>query len=538
MSDIRNSAPTALPAGAGRRAARALRSASPSPRTLLAAGLVLALSGCMLGPDYARPDSLAPERYANAESTAVAPVSGEAGATAPAYDTAAPDPEALARFWREFQDPVLEGLIDRALAANRDLRVAEARLAEARAARREALTVLFPTVTASGSRQRSSLTPVEAPGAPPDALRSDYYEAGFDANWEISLFGRNVRGVAAQRAFAEAAQAQVWGAQVSVTAELARQYFELRGLQRRLSIATRNAETQRESLAIVQARLDSGTGNDFDRALAEAQYQTTLATIPQLETAIARAIYRIGTLTGEPPAAHAALLEAAWEAPPLPEVRPIGSPEDMLRRRPDVIAAERNLAGRTHLIGYRMADLFPKITFSGRVGYAAEELGDLGQSGTRGWRFGPSISWAAFDIPRVLQQVRAEQARTDGALAEYEQAVLLALEDAEGALNGYGRNAAERDHRERAARAAADAVKLARLRFDAGYSDFQAVLEAERSLLQTEDALAQSQVQAATALIGVYKALGGGWTAGADDDEVHGIAAPQTVTEKTAAGKG
>lgn len=497
------------------------------------AALALALSGCVLGPDYARPESLASESYVNAEPGAVASQSADVSGTVPAFDTAAPDPQILARFWREFQDPVLEGLIDRALAANRDLRVAEARLAEARAARREALTVLFPTVTAGGSRQRSSLAPAEAPGAPPEARESDYYEAGFDANWEISLFGRNVRGVAAQRAFAEAAQAQVWGAQVAVTAELARQYFELRGLQRRLQISLRNAETQRESLGIVQARLDSGSGSDFDRALAEAQYQTTLATIPQLETAIARATYRIGTLTGEPPAAHAALLGAPWEAPPLPEVRLIGSPESMLRRRPDVIAAERNLAGRTHLIGYRMADLFPKITFSGRIGYAAEDLGDLGQSGTRTWRFGPSISWAAFDIPRVLQQVRAEQARTDGALAEYEQAVLLALEDAEGALNGYGRNAAERDHRERAARAAADAVKLARLRFDAGYSDFQAVLEAERSLLQTEDALALSQVQAATALIGVYKALGGGWVSREDDDAVHGIAAPQAAADGT-----
>ena len=507
-------------------------------RTLPLAALALALSGCVIGPEYARPDSLAPGQYANAESTAVAPAAGEASAAEPAFDVASPDPDTLARFWREFQDPVLEGLIDRALAANRDLRVAEARLAEARAARREALTVLFPTVTADASRQRSSLAAAETPGAPPEARERDYYEAGFDANWEISLFGRNVRGVAAQRAFAEAAQAQVWGAQVAVTAELARQYFELRGLQRRLQIAMRNAETQRESLGIVQARLDSGSGSDFDRALAEAQYQTTLANIPQLETAIARATYRIGTLTGEPPAAHAALLGAVWEAPPLPEVRLIGKPEDMLRRRPDVIAAERNLAGRTHLIGYRMADLFPKITFSGRIGYAAEELGDLGQSGTRGWRFGPSISWAAFDIPRVLQQVRAEEARTDGALAEYEQAVLLALEDAEGALNGYGRNAAERDHRERAARAAADAVKLARLRFDAGYSDFQAVLEAERSLLQTEDALAQSQVQAATALIGVYKALGGGWVSRADDDTVHGIAAPQAAVEHTSADGG
>ena len=505
-------------------------------RVALAATLAAALSGCVLGPDYARPGSMAPERFANADALAAETATTDATTETAAPGLAAPDQAALdqanlARFWRQFRDPVLEGLIDRALAANHDLRVAEARLAEARAARREAFTVLFPTVTAGGSRQRSELAPAEAPGAPEEARRSDYYEAGFDANWEISLFGRNVRGVAAQRAFAESAQANAWGAQVAVTAELARQYFELRGLQRRLQIARRNADAQRESLQIVTARVDNGRGSDLDRAFAETQYQTTLAGIPQLETAIARATYRIGTLTGEPPTAHAALLDAPWEAPPLPEVPPTGSPEDMLRRRPDVIAAERNLAGRTHLIGYRMADLFPKITFSGRIGYAAEQLGDLGQAGTRTWRFGPSISWAAFDIPRVLQQVRAEQARTDGALAEYERSVLLALEDAEGALNAYGRNAAERDHRARAAGAAAEAVKLARLRFDAGYSDYQTVLEAERTLLQTEDALAQAQAQAATSLIAVYKALGGGWVSQSGDDEVHGIAAPQVARD-------
>jgi multidrug efflux system outer membrane protein len=468
-------------------------------RTATVAALAIALSGCLLGPDYARPQQPLPERFANADAVPADAALAES------------DAAALARFWRGFNDPLLDDLIAQALDANRDLRVAEARLEEARIARRSAYIDLFPVVTASGSRQRSALSPAEAPGAPPEARRSDYYEAGFDASWEVSLFGRNRRGIAAQRAFADAAEARAWGAQVAVTAELARQYFELRGVQRRLEVARGNAEAQRESLRIVAARLEGGIGDELDRARAEAQYQTTLAGIPQLETAEARAIYRIGVLTGQLPAEHEARLRAPYQAPPLPEVQPIGRPEDLLRRRPDIVAAQRDLAGRTELIGYRMTELFPRITFTGRVGYAAEQLSDLGQSGTRSWRFGPGITWAAFDIPRVLQSVKTEEARTAAALAEYEQAVLMALEDVEGSLKAYGRNAAEREHRERAAQAAADAVKLARLRFDAGYSDFETVLDAERAQLQAEDQLALARVETATSLVAVYKALGGGW---------------------------
>ncbi len=416
-------------------------------------------------------------------------------------------------------------MIEEALEANHDLRIAQARLDEARASRRSAYLDLFPTVTASGSRQRSSLAAPEVPGAPPDARSSDYYEAGFDATWEVSLFGRSLRGIASQTAFADAAQAQVWGTQVAITAEIARQYFELRGLQQRLDVARRNADAQRQSLAITRARVDNGIGNDLDRARAEAQYESTLAQIPQLETAAARAIYRIGVLTGQPPATHEARLSAPYEAPPLPDVQPVGRPEDLLRRRPDIVAAERTLAARTNLIGYRMTDLFPRITFNGRIGYAAEQLGDLGRSGTRSWRFGPSISWAAFDIPRVLQEVNAEKARTEGALAEYQQSVLEALEDAEGSLNAYGRNAAERDHRERAAKASADAVRLARMRYDAGISDFETVLDTERALLQNEDLMTQSRVQAATSLIAVYKALGGGWVG--DETKAASVEAPE-----------
>ena len=472
-------------------------------RSLAGAVLAVALSGCMLGPDYVRPESPLPPDFANVPEASAQSL---ADASVDAVDTAA-----LARFWERFDDPVLTALIEEGLKANHDLRIAQARLDEARASRRGAFIDQFPTVTASGSRQRSALAPPETQGAPPDARRSDYYEAGFDASWEISLFGRNVRGIASETAFADAARARVWGAQVAVTAEIARQYFELRGLQQRLDVARRNADALRQSLAITRARVDNGIGNDLDRARAEAQYESTLAQIPQLETATARAMYRIGVLTGQPPAAHENKLSAAYEAAPLPEVQPVGQPEDLLRRRPDIIAAERNLAGRTNLIGYRMTDLFPRITFSGRVGYAAEQLGDLGSSGTRSWRFGPGITWAAFDIPRVLQEVNAEKARTEGALAEYQQTVLEALEDAEGALNAYGRNAAERDHHERAAKASADAVKLARMRYDAGISDFETVLDTERTLLQSEDSLVQARVQAATSLVAVYKALGGGW---------------------------
>jgi len=462
-------------------------------RTLSVLALAAAISGCMLGPDYVRPTSDLPAAFENAAGTA------------PTQDAV------LAEYWTVFGDATLDGLVRDAIAANHDLRIARARLEETRASRRASLFELWPIITSSVSRQRSHIAAAEANGAPSNELNSDYYEAGFDASWETSLFGRGHRGVRSQNAVLAGAQAQYWGSQVAITAEVARQYFEYRGLQERLQVATRNVDNQAESFKITSARLEAGRGTELDRSRAEAQLEINRANIPRLQTALTRARYRIAVLTGRNPQAELAIPDRDEALVALPDIQPNGDPAELLQRRPDIAVAERNLAAQTELIGYRKAELFPRIFFGGNAGFASESFGDLGESSSRTWRFAPSITWSAFDIGRVLATVKVQRHRAEAALAQYEQAVLTALEDADGALAEYRNAASTREHLALAARASADAARVARLRFDAGLTDFAIVLDAEAQQLQAEDQLAQAHTQSATALIAAFKALGGGW---------------------------
>jgi multidrug efflux system outer membrane protein len=322
-------------------------------------------------------------------------------------------------FFGLFFTPVFYVVIRKfdALAANHDLRIAQARLGETRASRRAALSDLFPVVTATGKRDRSKRSPEEMPGAPADQLRGDFYDVGFDASWEVSLFGRGMRGVQAQNAFRDAAIANLWGTQVAVTAEVARNYFELRGLQARRDVVLKNADGQKAALDIARASVDAGRSSELDLQRAIAQYESTLATVPRIDTAITRTSYRIAVLTGRTPQALEERLAAVEALPALPDLVPVGTPADLLRRRPDILAAERELAGRSAMIGYRLAELFPRVFFLGGVGTAATGSGDLGDSGTGRWSFAPQLQWAAFDLPRVLANVGVERARHEAAIA-------------------------------------------------------------------------------------------------------------------------
>lgn len=470
-------------------------------RAMRAIGVLVlsaAISGCLLGPDYVRPESQLPAAFEHAAAEGVSRT------------------ELLAEYWTVFGDETLNALVRDAIAANLDLRIARAKLAETRASRRASLFDLWPVVTSKLARQRSSMASAEAQGAPSDELSSDYYEVGFDASWEASLFGRGTRGVRSQKAVVAGAEAQHWGTQVAITAEVARQYFEYRGLQARLLVARRNVDNQAESLKITSARLEAGRGTELDRARAQAQLEINRANIPRLETALTRARYRVAVLTGRNPQTKGLIPDRADPLADLPDIQPSGDPADLLRRRPDIIVAERNLATQTELIGYRKAELFPRIFFAGTAGFASESLDDLGDSGTKTWRFAPSITWSAFDIGRVLANVKAQRHRTEAALAEYEKAVLSALEDADGALAEYRNTATTREHLVLAADASADAARLARLRFDAGITDLSVVLDVEAQQLQAEDQLAQAHTQSATALIAAFKALGGGWVKHSD----------------------
>ncbi|HKE96086.1 MAG TPA: TolC family protein [Povalibacter sp.] len=459
------------------------------------AGAVLTaslLAACAVGPDYHEPKVATPDQFVSAEGVQ------SSGA------------EVERDFWISFHDETLNGLIEEALHANHDIRIAMTHLREARAIHGEARLDFAPTVTASGSRVETRLSERQQPFPGIDRDQS-YYDASFDAFWELDLFGRVRRNYEAQSALVQAAEAGLYDTQVSVTAETARNYFELRGSQQRLEVARRNAENQAESLRITQARLDAGRGTQLDVSRAQAQLSSTLATIPDLEAAVTRSILRLGVLTGHEPDSLLSRLNATQALPALPETYSIGTPESLLRRRPDIRVAERQLAAATAAIGVAVGDLFPRISFVGRWGYDAVSSGDLGHAGTESFSFGPSIQWAAFDLGRVRQHIHQREAAADGALAQYQKAVLQALEETDASLTDYAKARVKQQHLQSSATASADAARLARARFDSGVADFLTVLDAERTMLEAEDQLAKSQTQTATALLAMYKALGGGF---------------------------
>jgi multidrug efflux system outer membrane protein len=451
------------------------------------------LTGCAVGPNYRRPDTPLDTHFANA---------GEPGFA---------ESDAVEQYWTSFADPVLDALVADALAHNKDLSAAEANLRAARAIRRLTGFDQFPTVTLAASYTHQLDSQLQLPGVDQHDREFDAAQAGFDGLWELDLFGRVRRNVEAARADVGAAAATLQDARVSVIAEVARDYFILRGLQDQLALTRRNADNQFSSLKLTRTRLEAGRGNELDTSRAEAQWQTTLASIPSLEATIATTSYRLSVLTGRQPTTLSANLSSMAPMPPLPPLNAIGTPEQLLRRRPDVRVAERRLAGATARVGVAVGDLFPKVTLVGQVGYFAPTFGDFGQSEARFFSVGPSISWAAFDIGRVRARIGSAKAQTDAALAVYEGAVLGALEDTEGALISYGRAQSRRDALQVAAAASDKASDLARRRFEGGLIDFLEVLDAERTALSAELLLSQSRTDAATSLIAVYKALGAGW---------------------------
>ena len=458
-----------------------------------AAAAMTFLGGCAVGPNYHQPDTPQDAHFANA---------GEPGFA---------ETEAVEHYWTGFDDPMMTALINDALAHNLDLSAAEANLRAARAARRLAGFDQYPTVTLAASYTHNLDSQEQLPGVDMHDREFDAAQAGFDGLWELDLFGRVRRNVEAARGDLGAAAATLQDARVSVIAEVARDYFILRGLQDQLALTQRNAENQFNTFKLTRNRLEAGRGNELDTSRAEAQWQTTLSTIPTLQASIATTCYRLSVLTGRPPTALSAGLAALAPMPALPPLNPIGTPEQLLRRRPDVRVAERRLAAATARVGVAVGDLFPKVTLVGDVGYFAPTFGDFGQSAARSFSVGPSISWAAFDLGRVQARISSAKAQTDAALAAYEGAVLGALEDTEGALISYGRAQVRREALRVAAAASDKAADLARKRFEGGLIDFLEVLDAERTALSAELLLSQSRTDAATSLVAVYKALGAGW---------------------------
>jgi multidrug efflux system outer membrane protein len=454
----------------------------------------LVLAACAVGPDYRAPDTTVGERF-----DAEALVTG----TGPG--------EIEREWWRQFGDPLLDELVDTAAKHNRDVAAATARLREARALRRERWFDFLPSINGTASYSDTRQSALGTPGTTVADRNYELYDAGLDAGWEIDLFGRVRRANESARAAAQATAAARDQVVLSVIAEVALNYFELRGAQSQLLVARDNAANQSRALELVNSRLEAGRGTALDTARATAQVETTLAAVPPLEAAVDRAIRRIGVLTGAQPGALVDKLAAARDLPALPTTLALGSPEALLRRRPDIRNAERQLAAATASIGVQVADLFPRLTLNASLGLTAPTFSQLDDAGNDRRSFGPALTWGLLDFGHVQQRIRGARARTDEALANYEQTVLLALEETENALSDFARERRRLAHLTRAAQASREAADLAGQRFEGGVSDFLTALDAYRTSLDAEDQLAISRTRVSTALVTLYKAFGGGW---------------------------
>ncbi len=465
----------------------------------LAAFAALCLAGCMVGPDFQRPGVEMPPAYVGRVPQPIPP---------PVDPVAA----SLASWWGLFDDPVLATLVERALRSNLDVKVAETRVRQARAAVQGAQSFLWPAVDSSASVRRS-----RTPG--PVGNRGNVgtlYQAGFDAGWELDLFGGVRRSV-------EAAEADLAGAEevrrdvlVSLAAEVAQTYIDLRAFQDRVAIARRNLETQTRSAGITRQRFQAGFVSGLDVANAEAQAATTAAAIPLLESAAQQSVYRLSILLGLNPADLLPELSVPGPIPLQPPAVPPGLPSELLQRRPDIRLAEARAHAATARIGAAEAELFPRFTIGGSAGVTSSVLGSIGP-GDRFWSIGPTVSWNVFDAGRTRATIEQREAIADETLLAYRQTVLSALQEVESALVASAKEQQRRDELVRAVAGNRRALDLSMRLYTQGQTDFLNVLEAQRALTLTEDALANSTGTVLTELVALYKALGGGWEDGGDN---------------------
>ncbi len=468
---------------------------------LLSLLLFFLLTACATGPDYTGPPKLenaASDKFAR---ETIAPVTSA---------------EPIANWWSQLNDAILTDIVSKAFVHNRDLIAAQANLRASRAILRENRQGYLPTGGVSGSYQRQGVSEelfsTQQAGVP--IADTDFFEAGFDAAWELDIFGRISRSVEADRAEAGANEAARDDLMVSIAAEVASSYVQLRGSQKRLAVATRNARNQENSFQLTETLLRGGRGTRLDVERARAQLETTLASIPPLEAQIDVSIHRLGILTGDGPTGLESVLRPEGAFPQIPEILAVGDPSGLLRRRPDIRRAERELAAATARIGIETADLFPTVSIVGSGGLQSNDIGNLVQGSAFAFSLGPQLVWNLLDWGRIRARIAQADARADASAARYEQTVLLALEETENALSRYGNELRRGRRLDKATVSAKEAARLARLRFRYGVDDFLEVLDSERVTLENEDRLVVSEIETATQLIAIYKALGGGWQNG------------------------
>jgi outer membrane protein, multidrug efflux system len=473
----------------------------PGPLALASAALLAA--GCSVGPNYQKPNFPAPASWNEALINGV--------------DARAAD---LSEWWTTFNDPLLNSLVQRAVRSNLDLRLAEARIREARAARAVTASGQWPRVDVSGSysRNRSSENAVGSRGqgavAVPRAgaeLEQNFYNSGFDAVWEIDVFGGVRRSVEAADATLDASVEDRRDTLVTLLGDVARNYIDVRGLQKRILVARANLKGQQDTLDLTRVRFQAGLASDLDVAQAEGQLNSTAAEIPTLESLLKEASHRLDVLLGSPPGALWDELAKESPIPALPPEVLVGLPSELLRRRPDIRRAERQLAAATAQIGVATAELFPKFSLVGAGGLQSISASDWFSGPSRFWSIGPTVRWPIFDAGRIRADIAVRNAQQEQALTNYEKTILTAFEEVENALVSYAREQARNRSLREAVAANRRAVEMSNELYVRGLVDFLNVLENQRSLFASESDLAQSEARMTTNLVALYKALGGGW---------------------------
>lgn len=469
----------------------------------LALAVACAFTGCApVGPDYNAPDPGVTDAFVTADAQA-----------APLQETQSIN----ADWWAQLNDPLLTQLITDAATANQRIHIAVANVRAARANRRIAGSRLLPSIGsgASYTRLRASENGQVNLGALADAgvanLETDLYQAGLDASWEIDIFGGARRQAQAADAQIQAAQAARRQVIVSVIAETALNYVERAGLQQRLRITKNNIKTQQKTFSLVRNKRRLGLATELDEQRAAAQLHATQANLPSLRAAIQAAGYRLAVLTNRQPGELDARLSDAAPMPAAGDAVPVGLPSDLLRRRPDVSLAERQLAAAVANVGVAKADLYPRFFLTGAAGFESTSFTDWFSASSAQFSIGPSIRWPIFQGGAIRARVQGAQAQVDAAQARFRQAVLTAVEEVETALVRYAQSALARRDLHKAAAASQQALELAQALYDRGLTDFLTVLDGQREQQQIDDQLAQADTRVAVNLILIYKALGGGW---------------------------
>ena len=458
------------------------------------------LGGCtVVGPDYTEPQINAQNNWFSSERAEAV------------IDKTVP---VKIDWWQVFNDSLLSNIIEQAAQNNLDIKIAEANVHKARALRKGKGAEYYPSIESSADVLRESLSEngrLPAGSIPGIESNRTVYEAGFDASWELDFFGGTYRSVEAADARLGSAIESRRDIMLSILAEVTRNYIELRGTQRRIAITKKNIELQKTTVQIVKQRYDIGDTNEFELVRTEAQLRLTEASLPNLTADLRESAYRLAVLIGQEPQV---LLETLLETKPLPappDIVPVGLRSDILRRRPDIRQAERELAAETAEIGMVTAKLFPSFALTGSAGLESLSFGDLFQSSSAVWALGPLIRWPIFQGGAIRSQIEVEKAEAKAAAIAYEKAVLTALADAETALVRYGQEIETRKRLNKAVESNQRSVYLAKLRYKLGEDNVLSVIDAERELSNVEDKLVVSEIRTLTNLVSLYKILGGGW---------------------------